>query len=518
MLAPIFSESDPELLYQYINITTMNGIVSYNIQELDSFQKRRMILAVLFGVRAGTSAVVSIILFLLSARRDTPVYIFNQVSLILFFIHSTLFLVNTFSPFGALSTVFTYSYASVTAANVNVSVATSVFQLCFVIAIQCSLFFQGRIVFPKKSKARFLVSILLGFMSLATIIIYTLYIVSSCRAAVNPVGPTLFGEKFGTQLPSIAQIMFATSISVCMLIFVGKLIFAIRTRRVLGLKQFGPLQIICIMGAQSMIGPAVMTVISFARPDLQNVYSLAGLIVVISLPLSAMWASSANTTPSPTSTTNFNSHAIYRHMGGFSEGGSNGFDPSEDYSRNEKQHPESDATERATQAKRGLYEKCKHAICSLFDSSETSAEALASRRNRDIPSPINVNWGTGTRHLASPQSSLAGQYMSRNSFEAQANCQDKYQMSTRVSISKIDSNLMSSSDEYEYVHLKGSPGEQYGEMQGGGKIIEYVRSPDTPSTNNISPLGGTSKGMGIIMGSEDDVLPLAESQRGQHLV
>lgn len=475
MLAPIFTESNPALLAQTITVTTMNGVMKYNLQQFDSFQRSRMILTALFGARAGVSALVSIILFLMADRRNTPVYIFNQVSLIFFFIQSTLFLVTAFSPFGLISTVFTSSYASVTATNINISVACSVFQLLFVITIQCSLFFQGRIVFPKQSRSRLLATLVLGTISLGTIIIYSLYIAQSCSLAVNPVGEPLFPGRFGKKLPSISQIMFASSITVCMLIFVGKLVIAIRTRWVLGLKQFGPLQIICIMGAQSMIIPAVLTVISFARTDVKNVYSVAPLIVVISLPLSAMWAASANTSTSPSSTANYSrgAHHHHHHSGSSTRRYSPG---SYDLEKQERSH-ESSSTRSA-----GFLHQWKHAVLSLF-APRSSGPDLATRRQRTGPPPIDIASTAGCRQGQSGMPpSAAGGYLTRSSLDGDPASADhpKYTITTRVSLR--NSGIESFESEEDFFSRHGQN--------------------DMPM-NRESPLAGECKGMGIIMDSDD---------------
>lgn len=504
MLAPIFEQSDPSVLFQEINITTMNGVVSYNIQELDQFQRDRMLLATLFGVRAGASAVVSIILFLLTARRHTPVYIFNQTSLVLFFAQSTLFLVNTFSPFGALSTVFTNSYASVTGINVNVSVATSVFQLLFIISIQCSLFFQARAVFPRNSHAQVLVTVILGLMSVATIIIYTLYIAQNCRLAANPVGPTLFKGRFGYKLPSISQIMFAASISLCTLIFVGKLFFAIRTRSVLGLKQFGPMQIVCIMGTQSMIVPAVLTVISFTESGTTPIYSMASFTVVISLPLSAMWAASANTNSSPKLSSTMNTHQIRKHIGVSSnftgrsdhqDRGGSGKDFHQPSFESLAVTTTADVRSKVTRNNPSIWERISKSAKEFF------VQPSLSSRRRPPPielraSPIRSRNNVSNHELSYLDSAYtpgtSSEFMTRSSLEARGGYPGKYQMSTHVSISNVDSQTPTSSRTGAFGFSGASSSAHSNSRMTGEYMVK------APSTGSISPLGKPG-GVGIII-------------------
>lgn len=463
MLSPVFAHSDPSLLYQYVNLTTAGGVSAIPLQALDEFQHSRMMYAAMFGARASTSAVISLILFLIVERKNTPVYFFNQISLILFFIQSTLFLVHTFGPFGAISTVFTGSYAAIHQSNIDISVASSVFQLLFIISIQISLFFQGRVVFPKNSKSRLLATIILALISLATVILYTLYIARNVAQAIDPSGKVLFPGHFGNRLPSIAQIMFAASISFCTLIFVGKLIFAIRTRWVLGLKQFGPLQIICIMGGQSMIVPAVITIISFARPDVKTIYAVAPLVVVMSLPLSAMWAQSANTSSS-SSKSFFRGHQKQKSSSKNWYKKRNG--PSYDV---EKQSAASPAD-----TSKGFFHQLKSIVLSIFasDSSGPDRRFTPRRMNSSgMRSHTSNNSILEFAHGEHPRGTEA--YMSRNSFEAQTPpYQNQFKMNTRVSIGNIDALSMDSQDsahggpkrgQVTYLPQATTPGEAKGD-------------------------------------------------------
>lgn len=58
-----------------------------------------------------------------------------------------------------------------------------------------------------------------------------------------------------TRLASATNITLVITIGLSALIFTGKLWFAIRNRRSLGIKQFGPMQIIFVMGCQTMVTP-----------------------------------------------------------------------------------------------------------------------------------------------------------------------------------------------------------------------------------------------------------------------
>lgn len=57
------------------------------------------------------------------------------------------------------------------------------------------------------------------------------------------------------KVASASNITFVISIGISAIIFSGKLWFAIRNRRALGIKQFGAMQIIFVMGCQTMLTP-----------------------------------------------------------------------------------------------------------------------------------------------------------------------------------------------------------------------------------------------------------------------
>lgn len=443
MLDQAFTQGNPALLVQNITIETMQGTSIVALTAFDAYQHKRMTIVSFFAVRASCSALVSIVLFLLTTRRRTPVFFFNQTSLILMFIQSTLFLVSCFSPFSTISTVFTNSYADVTQMNINISIASSVFQLLFLISIECSLVFQARTVFPKNTRAQLLVTVALGAFALATVAIYTLYITSTCWSARNPTAPRLFSGSFQRHLPSVAQLMFALSVTLCTLIFVGKLLVAIRTRRVLGMKQFGPLQIVCVMGAQSMILPAILTLLSFQMPGAVHISSLAPFLVVISLPLSALWASAANTNV-PNTTLNSNP-VRSRRAKGHKDGSDMNHRRSWSFMRHDSQKGlrdiefESDSVS----SKKG-WSKFTTRFSSFWMRRTTIPGSLpfTSQRRQPPPPPIELDLSPAERSQSYLDSAYtpgtAREYMSRHSFEERGNYRSKYQMSTRVSIRNID--------------------------------------------------------------------------------
>lgn len=309
---PLSTEIDPSspdlqelVLKQMFPFMTVDGLMPLPIEAVDDYFFSVVFSGIFFGVRVGSTAVVGILLFLISKNRRTPAFLLNQICLWLLFIQSALYLNYEVSYYSAPSTYFSGSYIKVTDNDVNASVASSVFQLLLVIAIQFSLIFQVRAVFPPFSLSRKIATFVMGLFSSWCIVFYFLFIVERCFSAKDGSRP-LYGEtRFAEVLPSLSQLSLGISIFVCCLVLVGKLLFAIRTRHILGLRQFGPLQILVIMGTQSMIAPLVIYIVNWfvhyggnaASPTryVTGLASIAPLIVVLSLPMSSLWAASKNT-------------------------------------------------------------------------------------------------------------------------------------------------------------------------------------------------------------------------------
>lgn len=83
------------------------------------------------------------------------------------------------------------------------------------------------------------------------------------------------------------------------ILLIGKLIIAIRTRRYLGLKQFDSFHILLIGFSQTLIIPSIILVVHYFYLS-QNKDSLLQqislLLIILMLPLSSLWAQTANNT------------------------------------------------------------------------------------------------------------------------------------------------------------------------------------------------------------------------------
>jgi pheromone alpha factor receptor len=286
--------------YQLLNYTSVMGPFEVTFDELNHYYKTQVNNAIIYGVRIGAAVLAMLALFIVSRNRKTPVFLLNQACLLVTVIHSVFFIAYIIGNYGSITFQFTGFPELITRNNVNVNIATNFMQTLLVFFIQASLVFQVHTIF-KDPNNRKLGNLLTG-LSLATgLSVVGLYLYNFIMAA-----KLLLDDKTGSYVSNAVQaqpILFASSINLMSFLLIGKLILAIRSRRYLGLKQFDGFHILLIMTTQSLMIPSILLIISYAIDSWNEVSlpALSQLLVVLSLPLSSMWASAANNSHSPSS-------------------------------------------------------------------------------------------------------------------------------------------------------------------------------------------------------------------------
>jgi pheromone alpha factor receptor len=291
---------DFNALTQLLNYTTVAGPVETSFEEIDSYVHIIIKNAIIFGVRIGAAAIAAIILLLVSKNRKTPVFILNQICLILVIIQSSLYICYLFGSFASVGFSFTGFPELIFQHDLNIYAATNFFQLFLIIAIEVSMIFQVRTIFQgpdTKWLGRSMVS--LSFFVGLSVVGLTFY--NTVQSVITTFDdPT---QSYASGALNAQPILFASSINLMSAMLIYKLIRAVRSRRYMGLKQFDGFHILLIMSTQTLIIPSILLIISYAVNSLSKIafLSIATLIVTLSLPLSSMWASSANNAPTPTS-------------------------------------------------------------------------------------------------------------------------------------------------------------------------------------------------------------------------
>ncbi|SCU77937.1 LAME_0A02740g1_1 [Lachancea meyersii CBS 8951] len=285
--------------------------ISLDCQQMQTVVNRRITQGVLFGTRIGAAVITIVILLMVSKNRKTPIFISNQISLLLVVLQSALYLGYLFSPFASIGFTVALMPDAIPTSNLHLFAATNIFQVLLAAAIEASLILQVRIIFKSdtlKTAGRVLVAIA-SALALATVIIFLVSAIKSISA--------IYGSIDGlpdTVFFNIGVILQSTSINFMTVLLAVKLVLAVRSRRFLGLKQFDSFHILAIMSFQTLIFPSILFILAYALPESQGTSSLnsiAVLLVTLSLPLSSMWATSANNGYRPSSLNTSFSPSIY---------------------------------------------------------------------------------------------------------------------------------------------------------------------------------------------------------------
>lgn len=223
-------------------ISDLEEVIIYQVQS-----------SINFAAQLGGSLVLLIALLLLAKpeKRRSPIFILNALSLCVNIILTLLHCLYFTGAFTRIAAVLLHDYSRVPRSEYAKSITTTNLSLLLLLCAESSLILQVRAVcFTLRRihrQALFVFSVLfvliaVGFR-LALSIENSIYILSS--AYVTDLD----------WLQSASNI--TTSISVCWFcsVFVGKLAFALIERRKLGLRNFGPMQVIFIMGIQTFIVP-----------------------------------------------------------------------------------------------------------------------------------------------------------------------------------------------------------------------------------------------------------------------
>lgn len=301
-LDPLYYNESYDPLATLLSYTSIYGSdTTITFEALQVIVNKKITQAIVFGTRIGAAGISIIILWMISKNRKTPIFLINQVSLFLILLHSSLYLAYLMRNFGSIAFALTWFPQLVSQNDLRIYAATDIAQVLLVASVEISLIFQIRVIFKSDNFKRLgPLFIALSIATGAATIGMWLYTAVKSIIAVykNPLN-----EAANVAL-NVSIILLASSVNFMTLLLVIKLIIAIKSRRFLGLKQFNTFHILLIMSTQTLIIPSVLFVLSYALDDAQGTQTLTSvaiLLVVLSLPLSSMWATSANNDSTPTS-------------------------------------------------------------------------------------------------------------------------------------------------------------------------------------------------------------------------
>jgi len=275
-----------------------DGTYEVPFYAIDNYHYSRMENAVVLGATIGACSMLLIMLIGILFKnfqrlRKSLLFNINFAILLMLILRSACYINYLMNNLSSISFFFTgifddESFMSSDAANA--------FKVILVALIEVSLTYQIYVMFktPMLKSWGIFASVLAGVLGLATLAtqIYTT-VMSHVNFVNGTTGSPLQVTSAWMDMPTI---LFSVSINVLSMFLVCKLGLAIRTRRYLGLKQFDAFHILFIMSTQTMIIPSIILFVHyFDQNDSQTtLVNISLLLVVISLPLSSLWAQTAN--------------------------------------------------------------------------------------------------------------------------------------------------------------------------------------------------------------------------------
>ncbi|KAL8942578.1 MAG: hypothetical protein Q9216_001560 [Gyalolechia sp. 2 TL-2023] len=260
------------------------------IPDLDDFILYSVQISITYAAQLGASLVFLIVLLLLTKpdKRKSPVFILNTVALTLNFLRTLLHCLYYTGPFSEAYAYFGVDYSRVSGSDYASQVAITILTWFLLVCVELSLLLQVQVV---------CVTLRDGFKRL----IFAFSAMIAGLALAFRLALCVENSKYILSLePEVSLQWLAsasnitTSISICWFcaVFVIKLGFALDQRRKLKVGNFRPMQIIFIMGCQTLIIPAIFSIIEYWVP-LPSINSHVLTLVTIFLPLSSLWASAS---------------------------------------------------------------------------------------------------------------------------------------------------------------------------------------------------------------------------------
>ena len=208
-----------------------------------------------YAAQIGASLILLIVLLLLTRpeKRKAPVFILNTISLLINIIRNILFTLYFTSPFLDVYAYFGQDYSRVPASAYGTQIGAIILTFLLLILVEASLCLQVKIVLITLRKLY--QRLILGFSLLIASIAITFrlaYSIQNIKFIVNTMpedGLVWMGKSNN----------ITTAMSICWFcaVFVGKLGMSVRERRRLGVGQWGPTQIIFVMGCQTLVVPGM---------------------------------------------------------------------------------------------------------------------------------------------------------------------------------------------------------------------------------------------------------------------
>lgn len=250
---------------QTFNLLTSEGLpyVSSTV-DIDEIRLTAVRTAIIFATQLGMSAMLLLVLLLMTpgTKRRNLSWIFNVLALVCNVIRTTIQCLEMTGPFLNYVLVVMQEYGTTDLnKHIRISIANSVITTLVFVFIELALITQVHVICAAAMAKTYRIAILTFCGIVAALAVgfrFNLMIMNCQQTAGLAVGnPSSWqdGERLDWAQKT-SNIMAIISICIFSAVFCTKLGLAIRSRRNLGLKQFGAMQIIFIMGCQTLTIPS----------------------------------------------------------------------------------------------------------------------------------------------------------------------------------------------------------------------------------------------------------------------
>ncbi|KZM22067.1 pheromone alpha factor receptor [Ascochyta rabiei] len=252
-------------------------------------------LAISYGTQLGSTVLLLVVLLLLTRpeKRKSSIFILNALCLtgnsVRCILTCCFVTGNLLHPYTQLSG----DPSLTTASDLAVSITSTTLSFIVTALVMASLSLQVWVVCVTTGKLhRILIMGTTTTVALISVGYKFAFMITSNRATMS-----LMSLTPDDRIGSGSYITQAIAILLYSCVFIWKLGYAIAQRRRLKMLQFGPMQIVFIMGCQTMVIPGIFSTLQFHRLVLEAVPEIGTMVltvVCIFLPLSAIWAGVAN--------------------------------------------------------------------------------------------------------------------------------------------------------------------------------------------------------------------------------
>ncbi|EMD90553.1 hypothetical protein COCC4DRAFT_56759 [Bipolaris maydis ATCC 48331] len=281
---------------QNLNITVSDGqggwvIVTRNMQDLDQYRYFGFRLAISYGAGFGACLLLFLVLLITTKadRRKSSLFLLNAACVFTNCIRCLLFSTWLTGEFYNPYSVLSQDWRRITDGDFANHIAINIFGIVVNALVFTSLSLQVWTVCvttpPLQRSIIMTVTIIMAGVSFGYRVA-AVYYNTKLTLAYQPTDSIEYLVSISYMLQTVAIWLFSC-------VFTWKLGFAILQRRRLNMPQFGPIQVVFIMGCQTMLVPAIFSSLQFAA-FLPEIVTHVLTVVCIFLPLSAIWAGVVN--------------------------------------------------------------------------------------------------------------------------------------------------------------------------------------------------------------------------------